>query len=97
MFRKAKHRMLVSSERWVREDEAAKAAARQAQAVAAAVEQAQQETARRIAEAIAARITREAGQCQCECGERGQCAFCRQLLQGQRDMTEALRAGGLAP
>ena len=93
LFRRAKHRMVGQYERWAREDEAQKAAARQDEAVRAAREQ----TAREIAQAIGARITRDAGQCQCECGERGKCASCRQLLQGQRDMTEALRAGGLAP
>jgi len=89
--------MLTWSEDWVREDESAKAAARQAEAVRVAVQQAREETAREIAQAIGARITRDAGQCQCECGERGKCASCKQLLQGQRDMVEALRVAGLAP
>ena len=92
-----RHRMVDQYERWAREDEAQKAAARQDEAVRAAAAQAREQTAREIAQAIGALITRDAAQCECECGERGTCASCRQLLQGQRDMVEALRIGGLAP
>jgi hypothetical protein len=89
--------MLSWSEASIREDEATKAAARQAEVVDAAVEQARQQTARTIAEQIGAALTRDAGQCECECGERGRCGWCGRLRQAQRDMVEALRVGGLAP